>query len=686
MRARKCGFAFDAANAAWRMPPSAVSASRFLREELPAWGKLWRVSGAEALRPLVRELPPLELEAVAGDARNAGAPGLPSFRLRWRLKLGTDWLPDAVARRLFASPGGVVFVPGRGLARLGAGQRAALREWGGFVGGAGGGSGAHTGFVANRVNSGNHAADSADADATGFPDVSQPLYALPALFADDRLRVSADASLSAWHAALLREPEVPPPGLPEFLRPYQARGVAWLARMFALGVNPLLADEMGLGKTVQALALLHLGGVGGSVSSGDADGTGVGGVGVPASSAIVVCPASVTPVWQAEAARFFPAMSVRVLGRGSDWKRHPAPALWLASYALLRGRRALLAGMEFSHAILDEAQFVKNPDAKTSQAVLAIRARRRLAITGTPLENHPGDVWSIFNFLMPGLLGGRAAFEARLEGEADAVPRVARRVAPFILRRGKQAVAPELPPKVVVALPCPLTAAQRGIYDQLAAEGLAALGAEAEPAAGSLLALLTRLRQAACDPGLLPGREGTPVDESGKIAVLAARLGEIFANGRRVVVFSQFVKLLDRVEAVLRRDFPGTPVFRLTGATADRARPVAEFQGLNGAGVMLASLRAGGTGVTLHGAGYVFLLDPWWNPAVEAQAADRVHRIGQRNTTFVYRMIAQGTIESRVEALKEAKAELFEQIVGGLADMSDWHAQLPTLRALLEGG
>jgi SNF2 family DNA or RNA helicase len=356
----------------------------------------------------------------------------------------------------------------------------------------------------------------------------------------------------------------------------------------------------------------------------------------------------------------------------------------LASYAQLRRRKALLDDVEFSHAVLDEAQFDKNPDSRAAQTVLSIRARHRLALTGTPLENHPRDVWSIFEFLMPGLLGKRTQFETRLETDPVAVARVARQIAPFVLRRAKQTVAPELPPKVSVPLLCPMSDSQREIYRRLAEEGLKALDDEAPAAQGmGLLALLTRLRQAACDPGLLPGRENAPPSASGKISVLMERLEEILANGRKAVVFSQFVKLLDRVESVLEKNFPEVPRFRLTGATSDRASPVSGFQKLSGAGVMLASLRAGGTGVTLHSAEYVFLLDPWWNPAVEAQAADRVHRIGQRNTTFVYRMIAENTVESRVEALKEAKAELFRQIVGGIGDMSDWKEHFPSLRVLI---
>ncbi|MDR2844758.1 MAG: DEAD/DEAH box helicase [Puniceicoccales bacterium] len=645
--ARRNGFVFDAALAGWRLL-SPMAVATFARKELPVWAKRWRVEGRASVASFGRELPPLDLEAVldgvdaasmSGDGTDgtdgtdtrAGKCGDGGFRRRWRLRLGDEWLPDSVARQLLASPDSAVLVPGRGLARLNARQQAALAEW------------------------------------TDAGEVL-PRYSLLSLFNEERVRVSADAALMAWRAALLREP-VPLDGLPPFLRPYQARGVAWLAHMLAQGTHPLLADEMGLGKTAQVLALLHR---------------------VPLTApALVVCPASVVPVWVAESARFFPSATVRVLGGKCNWTLDTAPVLWVASYTQLRRHKASLDGVEFSLAVLDEAQHIKNPDTKVAQVCMTIRARHRLALSGTPVENHPRDIWTIFRFLMPGLLGRRAEFEARLERDSGAVARAAQQVRPFVLRRTKSAVAAELPPKVSVPLPCAMSETQREIYRRLVEEGVASLGNAAPGelfASGSgagFLALLTRLRQAACDPGLLPGQDALPVSASGKISVLMERLQEILENGSKVVVFSQFVRLLDRVEGALRRHFPATPVFRLTGATQDRAAPVASFQEQAGAGVMLVSLRAGGMGITLHSAEYVFLLDPWWTPAVEAQAIDRVHRIGQKNATFVYRMIATDTVESRVEALKEAKAELFAKIVGELPDMSDWSAHFPSLRALV---
>ncbi|MDR2981599.1 MAG: DEAD/DEAH box helicase [Puniceicoccales bacterium] len=621
--ARKCGFGFDAKVCGYRMDsPSAVM--HFVNYDLPVWSKRWRVEGKAAILPLGRELPPLELEAVAEEDEDSGG-----FTYRWRLGLEGEWLPESATRRLLED-GGTVFVPGRGFARLGMRQQSALTDW-------------------------------------PETDGAMPRYSLLSLFNEDRVKVAMDAGLAAWREALLREPESPK-NVPDFLRPYQVRGVAWLAHMLEHGTHPLLADEMGLGKTIQVLALLHMQPL--------------------AAPVLIVCPASVVPVWEAEAARFFPATPIGILQRGKDFVKDSSPKIWLASYTQLRRNKSLLEHVEFSHAVLDEAQYIKNPSAKVTETCLAIKARHRLALTGTPIENHPLDIWTIFRFLMPGLLGRRAAFETRLENDPDAIPRLAKQVAPFVLRRTKNVVAKELPPKVSVPLLCPMSETQRELYRRLVDEGISSLG-NAEP--GQLVAehgvgffaLLIRLRQAACDPGLLPGQGALPMSASGKISVLLERLEEIVENKRKVVIFSQFVGLLDRVEAALQRQFPMVPLYRLTGSTTDRATPVSSFQKADGAGIMLVSLRAGGIGITLHSAEYVFLLDPWWNPAVEAQAVDRVHRIGQKKTTFVYRMISADTVEARVEALKAAKAELFANVVGDLPDMSNWSEHFPSLRALI---
>lgn len=586
--------------------------------------------------------------------------------------------------------------------------------------------------------------------------------------------------------------------LPGFLRPYQRVGVGWMRHLFKRGCHGLLADEMGLGKTVQVLSLIA------TTPRGD-------------KPSLVVCPASVVPVWQAQAAQFFPELKLRVLGADSTFVGESTEPtdLWLASYTQLRRHKGQLEQVRFDCAVLDEAQFIKNPEAKVTQACLSIKAEHRLALTGTPLENRYLDVWTLFRFLMPGLLGTRRRFEEALAGdEARHLTTLRKQLAPFILRRIKSEVAGELPEKVELDLYCPLSEIQRAEYTRLLAEGVARystadatgatqqgaggnesagsneggrLGAAAagtrsvaaeqgeaeqdykggtltaqleaeqttaaefgealpteqaegqsaarldartannerqsefygngqaspsgqsasngqaassgngkpvasdksasgnggQPGVMSVLTLLTRLRQVACDPALLPWMQDASLHHSGKLNLLRDRLGEVFANGKKAVVFSQFVKFLDRAKQAISADYPDVPIYQLIGTTRDRTRPVERFQSQEGAGVMLVSLKAGGTGITLNAADYVFLLDPWWNPAVEAQAIDRVHRIGQVNRVFVYRMVTAETVEARIAALKQTKRERFEQIVSGASGSDDFREAFRSLESLL---
>jgi SNF2 family DNA or RNA helicase len=308
-------------------------------------------------------------------------------------------------------------------------------------------------------------------------------------------------------------------------------------------------------------------------------------------------------------------------------------------------------------------------------------------LTGTPLENRQLDLWSIFRFLLPGLLGSRTTFEAALISDREGtLTRLRAQLAPFILRRTKNEVAQELPPKVEMDLICPLTDVQRAEYARICNEGLERLGDDVGAAmrekSFGFLALLTRLRQTCCDPDMLPWQKA-PHSDSGKLNLLVEKLTEIVGSGHKVVIFSQFVMLLDRVREVLAKHFPDLARFELTGMTLDRQKPVQGFQGTPGAAVMLVSLKAAGTGITLHAADYVFLLDPWWNPAVEAQAVDRVHRIGQTNTVFVYRMVTAGTIEERIQALKASKKDLFDRLIGGLGGDFDLSQHFTSLRGLV---
>ena len=426
---------------------------------------------------------------------------------------------------------------------------------------------------------------------------------------------------------------------------------------------------MGLGKTLQVLALLATCPVEGRPN-------------------LVVCPASVVPVWREEMARFFPQLECDVLKTGHDFTLRRDPVVWLASYTQLRKHKHLLDQVEFGYAVLDEGQFIKNPDAKVTHASFSIRARHRFVLTGTPLENRQLDLWSMFRYLLPGLLGTRQAFESVLgEDRAGTLNRLRQQLAPFVLRRTKDEVAQELPPKVEMDLLCPLTDLQRTEYARICSEGLARLGDDIGAAmrerSFGFLALLTRLRQTCCDPDLLPWLHA-PIAESGKLNLLVEKLAEVVGSGHKAVVFSQFVMLLNRVREALTASFPDLPRFELTGMTLDRQKPVQAFQGTLGPAVMLVSLKAAGTGITLHAADYVFLLDPWWNPAVEAQAVDRVHRLGQTNTVFVYRMVTAGTIEERIQALKADKQMMFDRVVGDMSGDFDLSRHFQSLRNLIE--
>jgi len=602
----------------------------FLRNDLPQWRTSFKVEADPSVDLLRKGVQRLTVEAEVDGDTVAG------LRFRWKVRHGTRLLSgDLLERLLKAGIGRAVVIPELGLVKVEDKQAEVLAEWLPFL------------------------------EASGVS--SLPPYLIFSLFGQDRVRLELSVGLKEWRDSLLLPP---PPGqeLPEWLRPYQQRGVRWLRHLGERGCHALLADEMGLGKTVQVATLL--------AQSAEQE--------LPS---LIVCPASVVPVWQAEFARFFPEVEIEILKSGHSFAAAPGPRVWLASYTQLRRHRDDLDGTEFAYAVLDEAQFIKNPEAKVTAACLALRARHRIALTGTPLENRHLDLWTLFRFLMPGLLGGRARFENLLLEEPELLQRQLRQqIAPFVLRRTKRDVMTELPPKVEMELICPLTDLQLREYARLTAEGLNHLGEDLQTAVRErtigLFTLLTRLRQVCCDPDLLPWLSAD-LSHSGKIGFLLSKAGEVLAGGHKVVIFSQFTTLLRRVREGFTEQYPEVPLYELTGKTLDRARPISEFQESEGAGVMLVSLRAGGTGITLHAADYVFILDPWWNPAVEDQAVDRVHRIGQNRTVFVYRMITEGTIEERIGRLKSAKREIFDDLVGGLDDVSDFRHYFRSLSDLI---
>ena len=317
--------------------------------------------------------------------------------------------------------------------------------------------------------------------------------------------------------------------------------------------------------------------------------------------------------------------------------------------------------------VLDEAQAIKNPDSQVARAAYSLHANFRLALTGTPIENRLDELWSQFHFLNRGLLGGRQAFQERYarpiaNGQPGAAASLREKLIPFVLRRRKREVAPDLPPRTDVVLHCLLSDSERVVYDTVRAATLANVVALLD-AGGSVLAALEallRLRQACCHPGLLPGQTAST---STKLTVLLERLEEAVADGHKALVFSQWTALLDRIEPHLR--VARMAFTRLDGTTRDRASVVRHFQDEAGPPIMLVSLRAGGTGLNLTAADHIFILDPWWNPAVEDQAADRAHRIGQTRPVLVYRLVAQDTVEERILALQDRKRALADAALGG---------------------
>ena len=449
-------------------------------------------------------------------------------------------------------------------------------------------------------------------------------------------------------AAAASEPELPP-DLCATLRPYQRRAVAWLAALRDAGLGALLADDMGLGKTLEALCALGPG------------------------RHLVVCPTSVLPGWREQAERFRPGLRVSIY-HGPSRELPSGDALVLTTWALLRRDAERLAGETWDTVILDEAQAIKNPDSGVARAAFRLEARFRVALTGTPVENRLEELWSQMHFANPGLLGSRRHFRERFarpatDGEGPAWKELRRRIRPFVLRRRKEEVAPELPPRIEQVLYCELDPEERALYDAVHAatrrevvRRLAAGGRVVEA-----LEALLRLRQAACHAGLVPGAPpALAARPSSKLALLREALETAVAEGHHALVFSQWTSLLDRIEPVLRG--AGIEALRLDGATRDREAVVSAFQAEDGPPVLLVSLRAGGTGLNLTRADHVFLLDPWWNPAVEDQAADRAHRIGQDRPVVLHRLVSAGTVEEGILALQRRKRELAESALGAAGD------------------
>ncbi len=451
-----------------------------------------------------------------------------------------------------------------------------------------------------------------------------------------------------------------PTGLVAELRGYQRFGLGWLQFLRRFGFGGILADDMGLGKTLQALAHVLA-----EKEAGRLD-----------APCLVIAPTSLMFNWRAEARRFAPDLKVLTLHgpeRKGRFQWIEESDLVLTTYPLLVRDIEQLKRHRFHLLILDEAQAIKNPRAKVSRQVRELNSRHRLCLTGTPLENHLGELWSLFDFLMPGLLGSQARFRrlfrAPIERQEDEERRelLARRIRPFFLRRTKAEVAPELPPKTEIVQAVALSGAQRQLYERTRValhdkvrRALASQGAERSRI--MVLDALLRLRQICCDPRLLKNVEGAEAAESAKLELLMELLPELVAEGRRVLLFSQFVSMLKLIEqAVTER---GIAYVKLTGQTRDRQAVVERFQA-GQVPLFLVSLKAGGVGLNLTAADTVIHYDPWWNPAVEDQATDRAHRIGQQQNVFVYRLLTEDTIEQKVFELQQSKRGLVEGLLGG---------------------
>jgi hypothetical protein len=460
------------------------------------------------------------------------------------------------------------------------------------------------------------------------------------------------------------QPIDPPASFVGSLRPYQCDGLGWFDFLRTFGLNGCLADDMGLGKTVQVLALIEQRRL--LRQAAKASG------GAVAGPSLVVVPRSLVFNWRQEAAKFTPEL--RILDHASADRLRSTEHFQdfdviLTTYGTLRNDIAQWKDMSFDYVILDEAQAIKNAASESAKAARLLQADHRLVLSGTPVQNHLGELWSLLEFLNPGMLGASSAFaslttSADRSVSAETRQLLSQALRPFILRRTKEQVARDLPEKFEQTIFCELDKRQRALYDELKEHyRQALLGRIEKDGLGKsklqILEALLRLRQAACHPGLL--NKSSIDDASAKLDTLLPRLAEIADEGHKAIVFSQFTSFLAIVRKKL--DEQGVPYEYLDGKTRDRQQCVDRFQNDPDCRLFLVSLKAGGLGLNLTAAQYVFLLDPWWNPAVEAQAIDRAHRIGQTQQVFAYRLIAKDTVEEKVLKLQQSKRDLADAII-----------------------
>ncbi len=436
-----------------------------------------------------------------------------------------------------------------------------------------------------------------------------------------------------------------PSDLTATLRGYQKKGVNWLCFLRDAGLGAMLADDMGLGKTLQMMCALK-------------------------GKSLIIAPTSVLFNWAAEIKKFRPGLKVHVY-YGTQRTMNTEADVVLTSYGILRLDQEMLRDLTWDTIVLDEAQTIKNPESQIARAAHSMRANFKATLSGTPVENRLDDLWSQFEFINPGFLGTRNEFLEKyarpiVQGEAHAAIELKARIKPFILRRLKREVAPELPPRTEVVLNCELSTEERATYESLLASTRSEVLETLEDGGNILKALevILRLRQACCHTALIPGHLA---DTSSKVELLMETLDESLSEGHKSLVFSQWTSFLDLIAADLKKS--GIRYSRIDGSTQNRQNLVNEFQSADGPPIMLISLKAGGVGLTLTAADHVFITDPWWNPAVEDQAADRAHRIGQQNPVMIHRLVAKDTIEERILALQESKKGLAKAVLdeGGAA-------------------
>lgn len=482
-----------------------------------------------------------------------------------------------------------------------------------------------------------------------------PRYMLYSIFNQSSLTQFEDSDLEEWKASFNAAPSRSFL-LPKTLRTYQKDGVMWINHILKHGFHGLLADDMGLGKTLQVLTF---------ISKMDAK-----------HQTVVVCPASVVDVWKNEAEKFYPKLKVRIFNAFADLDE-PDVNIWVVSYTQLRRNKSEFTKKHFQLVVLDEAQFIKNSTTKVFHACIALKSQWRLALSGTPIENNLLDLWSIFRFLMPGLLCEKKAFIDLINLQEDITDKIKKQIAPFMLRRTKDSVAQELPEKIEINIPCEMTQLQQTLYKKVIKNTLTTFSdkdnhLDVKKHRFGILSALTRLRQVACDPGIVPGVEAE-FEDSCKLAQLNELLTNEFSAERtkKVVIFSQFVSFLKRIRQNFNQKFPNIKVFEIIGSTRNRNQIVQDFQTVDSDAIILVSLKAGGVGITLTAAESVYIMDPWWNPSTEKQAMDRVHRIGQNKTVSVYKFISQNSIESHIQAMQNRKNYLFGEIIDSLKIKQD---------------